>query len=55
MDAILKLISEKKRQQHFSEENDPYNTKKTQFYIMTVTFSLNKWKHKHAVDPFVSP
>ena len=55
MGAILKFDFQKRKQLHFSEENYLNYTKKTQFCIMTITFSLNKEKQGHAVDPFGSP
>ena len=55
MGTILKLDFQKRKQLHFSEENYLNYTKKTQFCIIAVTFSLNKGKHEHAVDPFESP
>ena len=55
MGAILKLDFQKRKQLHFSEENYLNYTKKTQFCIMTITFSLNKGKQEHAVYQFGSP
>ena len=55
MSAILKFDFQKRKQLHFLAENYLNYTKETQFYKMTITFSLNKGKQEHEVDPFGFP
>ena len=54
MDAILKNVFQKWKQLYFSEENYLTYTKKTQFCMWQLHFSL-EGKQQQAVDPFRWP